>query len=83
MDTISKQKKVFLSLEDLTTHKAELKQEIEAQKLHILGTSKEIVSPISMIISIASTLHKGLNLINGIQAAFKTASFIKGLFSKK
>ena len=83
MDTYSKQNKVFGSLEALFTHKSELQQEIEVQKLQISTIGKEITSPITRIINIISAINKGLNLMNGLQIGLKVASFIRNLFAKK
>ncbi len=78
-----KTKNSFLRLEDLTKHKSQLKQEMEGQKLQVTLKYKEILSPLTLIISIASTFHKGLNLVNGLQTGLKVVSFIKNIFSKK
>jgi hypothetical protein len=83
MDTYSKQNKVFGSLEDLLTHKSELKQELELQRLQISAIGKEITAPFTRIINIIGAINKALNLVNGVQMGFKVASFIKNLFAKK
>lgn len=83
MDTNSKQKKIYGSLEALITHKSALKEEIEEQKLQISDLSKEIISPISKTISIIRTIYKGVKILNGLQTGFKFASIFKSIFTKK
>lgn len=78
--SLSKKKK--MGLDDLIMHKAELKEQINNQQLHITLGSKKLFSIETLTSYLFGTIQKSLTLADGILLGMKFVQTIKKLFNK-
>lgn len=70
------------NMEALLVRKAELKQEIQAQKLQLSASAQHLVSPASFSTYIFRAFSKGLSLVDGVMVGFKIMRTIRGIFRR-
>lgn len=76
------QKEQDYSLEALSIRKAELKQEINNQKLQIVASTEHLLSPTTISSYFLKSISKGLNLTSGLLIGYKIIKTFKNLFSR-
>lgn len=75
-------KKTEIGLDVLLTRKAELKQEIQDQKIQISVRTKHLFSPLPLANNLFRTFTNGLNVVDGVMMGFKIAKSIRSIFRK-
>jgi len=70
------------SLETLVLRKAELKDQIQNQKLLITASSQKLFSPASMSSYIFGSIKKSLNLVDGFMMGYKIICSIRKLIRR-
>lgn len=68
-----------VGLDELILRKAELKQQIQNQKLLITSSSQKLFSAASISSYIFGSVRKSLNLVDGILIGFKVVRSIRRL----
>jgi len=78
----STSKKKEVGLNELILRKAELKQQIQNQKLLITSSSQKLFSPASISLYIFGSVRKSLNLVDGLMIGFKMIRTIRRLIHR-
>ena len=78
----STSKKKEVGLNELILRKAELKQQIQKQKLLITSSSQKLFSPASISSYIFGSVRKSLNLVDGLMIGFKMIRTIRRLIHR-
>lgn len=78
----STSKKKEVGLDELILRKAELKQQIQNQKLLITSSSQKLFSPASISSHIFGSVRKSLNLVDGLMIGFKMIRTIRRLIHR-
>jgi len=76
------QKKQDTGLDQLLIRKAELKQEINHQKIVITSKAQNLLSPATLTTYVFQSFSKGMNIVDAVMMGYKVVKSIRGLFSK-
>jgi hypothetical protein len=72
-----------IGLEALMLRKAELKQQIQNQKILVSTSSQKLLSPASISSYIFGAFSKSFNIIDGVLIGFKIVRSIRSFFRKR
>ncbi|HZK69165.1 MAG TPA: hypothetical protein VFC36_06175 [Paludibacter sp.] len=79
--TSTQQKKVN-GLDELSIRKIELKEQIQYQKIRIVDSSQQLLSPASVASYIFGRFTKGLNMLDGVMIGYKMIRSLRRVFRK-
>jgi len=75
-------KKQRIDLDYLVERKAELKEQIQDQKLQISVSTQHLLSPATFSAYAFKAFTKGLNMVDGVMIGFKIIRTIRGIFKR-
>jgi hypothetical protein len=76
------QKKQQIDLDYLVERKAELKEQIQDQKLQISVSTQHLLSPATFSTYAFKAFTKGLSLVDGVMIGFKIMRTIRSIFKR-
>ena len=76
------QKKQDTGLDQLLIRKAELKQEINHQKIVIASKTQNLFTPTALANYVFHSFSKGMNIVDAVMMGYKVVKSISGLFRK-
>jgi len=76
------QKKQDTGLDQLLIRKAELKQEINHQRLLITTKTQNLLTPAALANYVFQSFSKGMNIVDAVMMGYKVVKSIRGLFRK-
>ena len=79
--TSTQQKKVN-GLDELYLRKIELKEQIQHQKIRIVDSSQQLLSPATVASYVFGRFTKGLNMLDGVMIGFKMIRSLRRVFRK-